>query len=75
MFIWYTLGMADATRELSELVRQRDRMFGLLQERRALGGFDANAGSILALMEANLAIINYLIVLASKPESRAKPKS
>lgn len=61
-----------ATKELTELIRQRDRLFGLLQERRALGGFDANAGSIVAIMESLLAVMSYEIALSAKPQSRAK---
>ena len=64
--------MAAAPKELSELIKQRDRLFGLLQERRALGAFDANAQIIISLLESVLAILSYQIKLSSKPESRSK---
>ncbi len=61
-----------ASKELTELIRQRDRLFGLLQERRALGAFDVHAGTLIAIMESVLAIMNYQITTASKPDSRAQ---
>lgn len=58
-------------KELTELVRVRDRMYGLLQERRALGAFDANSGTIVALLEGQLAVMNYIIAASTPPKSKS----
>lgn len=58
---------------LKDIVAQRDKVYGLLQERRALGAFDANAGSIVAIMESQMVVLTHLISEAEE-KKRAEKK-
>lgn len=53
-------------KELGALIRMRERIYAELVNRRALGGFDTNADTILLLLDSFLSMINYQVVLANK---------
>lgn len=55
---------------LSALIDQRDKIYHLSQVRRAMGGFDANADAIQAVLAAISAILDYEITRAEKEKRR-----
>lgn len=54
----------QTAKRLSELTNQRDRLFTLIQIRKALGFSAASDEALLMGLEATLACINYQIALA-----------
>lgn len=64
--------MADPVQKaLTHLMEQREKVFAQTQARRAMGGFDANAETIMVLLTAISAIMDYL-VLKGEAEKRGK---
>lgn len=55
---------------ITQLMAQRDKVFNLLQVRKALGSFDANSDALVALNEAVLTVLNYLIIQEEKSKSK-----
>ncbi len=49
---------------LSALMDQRKKIYDLAQVRKAMGGFDANADAVQAILGALSAILDYEITMA-----------
>jgi hypothetical protein len=55
-----------AQETLTALIKERTKVYDLMQVRRAMGGFDANAEAIMTILSAISAILDYEITKAEK---------
>ena len=63
--------MNDRAQEtLSALIEQREKIYHLSQIRKSMGGFDANADAIVAILGAISAILDYEITKAEGDKRR-----